>query len=155
MRPFQDRKLDGSPRHRHAIGKISAQQSHVTNGRGLLPKVDHRSALARRLADVIASYREGLGVLDERQMALIKSAATCSVQLERMQAAIIRDEPVDVRLLVRLTNTQTRALQALGEAKEKAQAQPAGDPISRLRQHLERLAQGVQGARSRDADEVK
>jgi hypothetical protein len=91
MRPFQDRKLDGSPRHRHAIGKISAQQSKVTNGRGLLPGVDHRSALARRLADLIAGYRQGLGELDERQMALVESAAMCSVQLERMQAQIIRE----------------------------------------------------------------
>ena len=140
MKPFNPLRIDGSPRHRHAIGKISAQQSKVTNGRGLLPGVDHRSALARRLADVIASYREGLGVLDERQMALIKSAATCSVQLERMQAAIIRDEPVDVRLLVRLTNTQTRALQALGEAKEKARAQSAGDPGAALRAHLAEIA---------------
>ena len=138
MKPFNPLRIDGSPRHRHAIGKISAQQSKVTNDRGLLPGVDHRSALARRLADVIASYRQGLGILDERQMALIKSAAMCSVQLERLQAQIIRDEPVDTRLLVRLTNTQARALQALGEAKAKAK--PAGEPREMLQQHLERLA---------------
>jgi hypothetical protein len=88
------------------------------------------------LADLIAGYRQGLGELDERQMALVKSAAMCSVQLERLQAQIIRDEPVDTRLLVRLTNTQTRALQALGEAKERARAQPAGDPGAALRAHL-------------------
>jgi hypothetical protein len=107
------------------------------------------------LADLIASYRQGLGELDERQMALIKSAAMCSVQLERMQAQIIRDEPVDTRLLVRLTNTQTRALQALGAAKEKAQAQPSGDPGAALRAHLAELARKSEKARQAKALEAE
>jgi hypothetical protein len=57
-----------------------------------------------------------------------------------MQAAIIRDEPVDTRLLVRLTNTQTRALQALGAAKEKAQA-PGAAGASALALHLRAMAE--------------
>jgi hypothetical protein len=137
MRPFQDLRLDGKPRYSRGFEPKKAEaRSRTTNGKQLFPKVDHRSALARRLADLIAGYRQGLGELDERQMALVKSAAMCSLQLERLQAQIIRDEPVDTRLLVRLTNTQTRALQALGEAKEKARAQSAGDPGAALRAHI-------------------
>jgi len=77
--------------------------------------------MARRFADLVTSYRQGRGLLDERGMMLVKSAASCSLQLERLQAQILRDEAVDSRLLVRLTNAQSRALAALGALAAKAE----------------------------------
>jgi hypothetical protein len=137
VKPFNPLRIDGSPRHRHAVGKISAQQSRVTNGRGLLPGVDHRSAMARRFADLVASYRQGIGLLDQRGMMLVKSAASCGLQLERLQAQILRDEAVDTRLLVRLTNAQSRALAALGALAAKAEKARSEGPT--LQEHLAML----------------
>jgi hypothetical protein len=87
---------------------------------------------------LVASYRQGLGLLDERGMMLVKSAASCGLQLERLQAQILRDEAVDTRLLVRLTNAQSRALAALGALAAKADKTRSQGPT--LEEHLARLA---------------
>jgi hypothetical protein len=94
-----------------------------------------RTETGRRYRDLVASYRQGLGLLNEERMSLLRTAAGITVKLETMQAAIVNGDPVDTRLLIRLANSQARALRALGEAKEKAQA--AGErPGDALRRHL-------------------
>jgi hypothetical protein len=97
-----------------------------------------RTEVGRRYRDLVRSYAEGLGVLDERQMSLVRTAAGIGVKLEAMSAAIVNGTPpVDTRLLIRLANSQARALRALGEVKGKAeQASSKGET---LEEHLAML----------------
>jgi hypothetical protein len=98
-----------------------------------------RTEVGRRYRDLVRSYAEGLGVPDEQQMSLVRTAAGIGVKLEAMQAAIVNGAPpVDTRLLIRLANSQARALRALGEMKAKAE-QASSDGASTLAAHLAML----------------
>jgi hypothetical protein len=121
-------------------GHASLAFSKTTNGRKLLTGIDMRSKAGRRFRDLVESYRQGLGPLSEEQMSLVRTAAGIGVTLEAMLGASVNGEAVDTRLLIRLANSQARALRAISEARAKAQAQAAGDPGSRLRAHLAQLA---------------
>jgi hypothetical protein len=73
-----DRQSTGEPmlRDHHTVATNSrTNKSKITNGAQLLRGINMRSAMGRRLRDLVASYREGLGLLDQRQMQLAKSAA--------------------------------------------------------------------------------
>jgi hypothetical protein len=138
-------------RDHHTVATNSrTNKSKITNGAQLLRGIDMRSATGRRYRDLVRSYADGLGVLDERRMALVRTAAGIGVKLEAMQAEIVRGERIDVRLLIRLANSQARALRALGE--EKAQAEPAADPGAALKAHL---AEIVGRRRAEEAERVR
>jgi hypothetical protein len=113
--------------------------SKVTNGNRLLHGVDMRTETGRRFRDLIRCYADGLGHLTEERMSLLRTAAGITVKLETMQSAIVNGEEIDVRLLVRLANSQARALRALGEAKAKAQSAEPGP--SALQKYLAAMAE--------------
>jgi hypothetical protein len=79
-------------------------------------------------------------------MSLLRTAAGITVKLETMQAAIVNGDPVDTRLLIRLANSQARALRALGEAKAQPPAAPRGP--SALWEHLRKMHAVKQAAAS-------
>jgi hypothetical protein len=115
--------------------------SKITNSKKFLAGVDMRTEKGRRYRDLVRSYAEGLGLLDERQKSLVRSAAGIGVHLEHLQAEILNGCKVDTRLLVRLANAQTRALAALHEAQVKASGEAkAESSVERLQAHLRRLA---------------
>lgn len=97
-------------------------RSAVTNGTRLLSGVDGRSPLARRYRDLVREFTADLGgeeSVTEPIRAMIRQAAAVTVEAERLQASIIREEVVDTEQLVRVTNTLTRLMNSL-----KAKAKP-------------------------------
>jgi hypothetical protein len=122
-------------RAKNATGS-QMNRSKVTNGKKMLAGLDGRSAEARRWRDLVASYTSDLGgpaKLTEAQRTLVTQAATLQVQAERMQAAVIRGEPVDAEQLTRLANAATRCLARLG-----MRAAPDKPPV--LSAYLGRIA---------------
>ncbi|SHF60540.1 hypothetical protein SAMN02745157_2524 [Kaistia soli DSM 19436] len=98
----------------------------VSNGSRLLPGVDGRSASARRYRDLMKEFTGelgGEGIMTEPMRALVRQAAAVTVEAEKMQAAIVRGDPVDTEQLVRVTNTLARLMNLL---KTKAKAAKAG-----------------------------
>jgi hypothetical protein len=94
----------------------------------MLAGLDGRSAEARRWRHLVASYTSDLGgpdKLTEAQRTLVTQAATLQVQAERMQAAVLRSEPVDAEQLTRLANAATRCFARLGKCAAAPKQAPS------------------------------
>jgi hypothetical protein len=118
------------------VALSSRQRSCVTNGKRLLAGIDGRSAEARRYKDVAMSLADDLGGaagLTESQRALVKQAASLTVQSETMAAAMIRGEAIDVEQQTRVANSLSRTVHRLGRTKAKPREQS----------FLTRLAEGA------------
>jgi hypothetical protein len=99
-------------------------RSRVTNGSCILPGVDGRSSNARRFRDLIAELTAEAGgndALSPTERGAIRQAAAVMLQAERMQGAIVRDEPVDNDTLIRLSGEARRLLAGL---RKRAPAKP-------------------------------
>jgi len=102
-------------------------RSKVTNGTKMIAGLDGRSSEARRWRDLVISYSDDFGGADkltEAQRTLIAQAATLQVQAERVQAAVLRGELVDIEQLTRLANAATRILSRLGLKRPRRDAAP-------------------------------
>ncbi len=91
-------------------------RSAISNGSRLLEGIDGRSVGARRFRDLMVAFAEpygGLAALSEPDQALVRQAASLTLESERLQAAIARGEPVDGDLLIRLASEARRALKGL------------------------------------------
>lgn len=111
-------------------GDKRAGRSRLTNGGRHVRPVDRRTRAARRFNDLLDAYAAALGgsyaALPVPQVALVRLAATASLQLEVLQAEIAEGKPVDVDLVVRAGNLLSRCLTDLGltgEALERRQAE--------------------------------
>jgi hypothetical protein len=90
-------------------------RSRVTNGR-MLSGVDGRSAEARRYRDLVSSFAADLGdpaKLSESVRTLVRQAAVNVVVSEKLQAAIVRGEIVDLEQATRVANVAARCLARL------------------------------------------
>jgi len=91
--------------------------SAVTSGRRLLIGGNPRSAWARRYRDLIAGHASDLGgrdMLSEGELSLIRRASALECELEAMEAALSRGEPVNLDGFGRLVDRLGRALQRIG-----------------------------------------
>jgi hypothetical protein len=92
-------------------------RSRVTNGADLLPGIDGRSALARRLYDVtcaIAADQGGTDRLSEARVQLIRRFAAASVLAEALEARLANGEQIDVAEHAHLSSTLVRIAQRIG-----------------------------------------
>jgi hypothetical protein len=99
--------------------------SRRTNVLHVLPNVNPNSSEGRRFADVVLALVAELGggaSLPDHVKMQIRQVGAFTIQTERMQAAIVRGEPVDMRELVRITNTLNRMLKTLGLKHRKVSA---------------------------------
>jgi hypothetical protein len=102
---------------------LPTSRSRVTNGGKLIAGVDGRSADARRFRDLAMSFADdagGAAVLTEAQRALVKQAATLTIQSERLQSAMLQGEAVDVGHQLGIANTLARTLARLGRVARYA-----------------------------------
>src|SRR5262245_41799149 len=63
-------------------------RSRVTNGRELLPNIDHRTLWVRRFRDVLALHLADLGgenSVSEAEKAIVRRAACLIVELEQLE----------------------------------------------------------------------
>ena len=114
----------------HTLAKpLSTTRAAVSNGSRLHAKgIDGRTRDARRFRDLVASFSENLGGeadLSEADKALVRNAAALAVKAERMQAAIVKGEDVDLEGLTRLSNCVSRVLSQLGVKRERRDTTPS------------------------------
>jgi hypothetical protein len=107
------------------------------------PKPPSRKQLRElRFSGLVAAYTAGIEA-SESEMTVARAVAGMTLQLEDMQAAMIRGRPLssaDKRVFTRLTNTSARLLRQL---REKAKPVARGDApsVPTLGEHLARLSQ--------------
>ena len=98
-------------------------RSAVSNGRRLHHDADGRSAKARRFRDLIielsAEYRDGES-LSVAERGAIRQAAAIMVRAEEIQAAVVRGEPINDDVLIRLSSEVRRILVALRRRDRKS-----------------------------------
>jgi hypothetical protein len=78
---------------------LPTSRSRLTNGAKMNFCVDARSADARRFRDLAMSFADdagGAAALTEAQRALVKQAAMLTIQSEKLQAAMLQGEAVNV-----------------------------------------------------------
>jgi hypothetical protein len=101
---------------------LSRVRASISNGTSLLAGLDHRSAWARRLKDLIAdltSDRGGHDATSEGEKVLIRRAAMLTLQVELMEQRFAQNDGGEagakqIETYQRCTNTLRRTLEALG-----------------------------------------
>ena len=91
-----------------------------------LPRTDLRAAAARRFRDLVNSLETELGggELSAGDQALVKTAASMIMQIERLQTAIARGKSVTNDEIIRASSEARRILSALNA--KAAAAKPDG-----------------------------
>jgi hypothetical protein len=95
----------------------SKQRSRTTNGTALLPDVDGRSVIARRLKDItsaILADQGGAEQCSESRLQLVRRFAAAAVLAEQMESRLANGEQIDVQEYALLCSTLTRLAQRIG-----------------------------------------
>jgi hypothetical protein len=103
-------------------------RDRVSNGRLSSGDVDLRSAPARRFRYLVSAYSSELGDgLTELERATVRQAATVQIEIERLQAAMLKGDSIDPDMIIRLSSEHRRLLGALvdraGRNKEATKAE--------------------------------
>ena len=131
-----------------AVG-LHTHRSKITNGRQLLSGIDGRSTAARRYRDLVQAYAEPLGGLmglSAAQAALVREAASVSVQSESMASALARGEWVDPEQSVRVANTLSKLVNRLEKLSLQQRARAPRFSISDYLELRDRRAADVDEA---------
>jgi hypothetical protein len=97
-------------------------RAKVSNGTRLLANIDGRSVEGRRYRDLTIAFADGAGGIDslsEVERAVVRQAAASVVASEKINAAIIRGENIDIEQATRLSNATSRLLKQLGAMTRK------------------------------------
>jgi hypothetical protein len=107
------------------VGSCPAASAKISNDLFTLPGHDGRSATARRYRDVVRGMLRDLGrdqhELPNAAKLQVRIAASTAVQIEHAQAHALHGQPVDQFNLIRMQNTLSRMLWALGLGKRRRQ----------------------------------
>jgi hypothetical protein len=103
-------------------------RSRITNGRDILPTIDHRSSWARRYRDLYDNFLTDLGqpedALSEAQRALCKHAAAMCVEMEFLTVKFAENGGADVydlNVFQRVYNTARRGFESLNTHRGRLQ----------------------------------
>ena len=119
---------------RRTPSRSKRPRSAITSGRELFVGGDANSAWSRRFHDLIVGHVLDLGgadVLSEAQFSLIRRAAAIEAELERMDARLSRDEPVDLDAYGRATSHLRRLFETLGVERKPRDVTPTLGDILR------------------------
>src|SRR3974390_2314731 len=97
--------------------RSSKQRSRMTNGTVLLPDVDGRSAIARRLKDITSAIVGDQGGADrcsESRLQLIRRFAAAAVLAEQMEARLANGETINITEHALLTSSMVRVAPRIG-----------------------------------------
>ena len=89
----------------------------MTNGTALLPDVDGRSVIARRLKDItsaILADQGGAEQCSESRLQLVRRFAAAAVVAEQMESRLANGEQIDIQEHALLCSTLTRLAQRIG-----------------------------------------
>lgn len=104
-------------RSRRAQSRAIRPRSAVTSGRQLFMAGDAKSAWSRRFHDLVVGHVADLGgadLLSEAQFSLIRRAAAIETELERLDAQLSRNEPVDMDSYARVAGHLRRLFETIG-----------------------------------------
>jgi hypothetical protein len=113
------------------------QRSRLTNGTALLPEVDGRSAIARRLKDITSSILADQGGADqcsESRLQLVRRFAAAAVLAEQMESRLANGEQIDIQEHALLCSTLTRLAQRIGIERRARDVTPP-DPLQYAREY--------------------
>jgi hypothetical protein len=102
---------------RRAPSRAKRPRSAVTSGRKLFVAGDENSAWSRRFHDLVVGHVTDLGgadLLSEAQFSLIRRAASIECELERLDARLSMNEPVDMDAYARVAGHLRRLFETLG-----------------------------------------
>ena len=108
------------PAHRPSKAALKGRgqfKSRVTLGRDVLPNVDGRSTIARRYRDIasaIVNDQGGVEQCSETRQQLIRRFSAAACIAEKMEAALVRGEQIDVAEHGLLCSTLVRIAQRIG-----------------------------------------
>lgn len=109
---------------------------------------DGRTAGARRFSALIAAFSDEIGGdLSESERSLVRQSAALTLRCEQLQEAIVRGEPVDDDLLIRMSGTGKRLLSAI--AVRSSGKKPASETLT---EYLARRAAEAAELQSDDDD---
>jgi hypothetical protein len=108
------------------------QHSRVTNGSTLFAEagIDLRSAWARRFRDIFELHVSDLGgveAVSEAEQSICRRISTLTVELERLECRLVKQEEPDDRLLdlyQRTSNTLRRLLESIGLERRQRDVTP-------------------------------
>jgi hypothetical protein len=106
----------GKPSER-APTRAMRPRSAITSGRELFVNGDPNSAWSRRFHDLIKGHIADLGGTDqlsEAQFSLIRRASSIECELERLDAKLSREEPIDLDAYARVSGHLRRLFETLG-----------------------------------------
>jgi hypothetical protein len=94
----------------------------------LAPRKRTRRGWVRRFNALASDFAAdlGAGALSNADRAMVRAAAGLVVRTEQSQAAMLAGEPTDENTVVRLSNSVTRILTALGAKQTKRPTRPYG-----------------------------
>jgi hypothetical protein len=107
------------------VGQVTLEINHMATGGARLRGVDGRSSRARRHRQLLKEFARDLGgeaALTTAERCLIAQAAVTVVTAEELQASLLSGESIEHDRLVRINNSVTRLLTALGVQRRKRQA---------------------------------
>ena len=122
---------DQSTKARQNVPYKAKARSRVTNGNGLLPDIDHRTAWVRRFRDVLALHLSDLGGPDNvshAEAALARRATCLIVELEQMERKFALNNgstPRQLREYGRASNTLNRLFESLGVKRRLKDVTPS------------------------------
>jgi hypothetical protein len=114
---------------RRAPSRAKRPRSAVTSGRKLFVGGDENSAWSRRFHDLVIGHVVDLGGADrlsQAQFALIRRAAAIECELERLDARLSRDEPVDMDSYARVAGHLRRLFETIGLKRVPRDVTPPG-----------------------------
>jgi hypothetical protein len=106
-------------------------RSKVSNGAKLLAGVDGRSAVARRLRDILYGLTVEFEINSESDHVLVKQAAVLTILSEELQAKVVRGELIDHKAILNLAGQLRRTLATL-----RARAGQRGPAPPSIHEHL-------------------
>lgn len=115
--------------------RLATSNARLTNRPGIMPSLDNRTAVARRVRDVFEEYAADLGgfdVLSTAEVSLIRRVAVLTAQLEVLEGkndyGVMSAKTLD--LYCRCTGHLNRVLTVLGLERRQRDVTPT------LEQHL-------------------
>lgn len=99
-------------------------RSRITNGRRLFEHEPTRLRSERRYRDLLEAYTAQFEIVTEADRALVRNAATLTLEQEEMTAARIRGERVNGDDVVRMSSELRRVLSEL-KRRSQTDAPPA------------------------------
>src|SRR5262245_1168505 len=124
-------ELAGHDSERSPTRRRLRPRSAVTSGRQMFVQGDPNSAWSRRYYDLFTGHISDLGGKDacsEAQLSIARRCTTLECELERLEAALSRGEPVNLDEFGRAASHLRRLLETLGVERRPRDVTPSNLP---------------------------